>query len=715
MIRCRVCGGENPLGAQFCNRCGSRLDASSAVGTEERKIVTALFCDLVGFTALSETADPEDVDRMLGAYFAMARAAIEAHGGVVEKFIGDAVLGVFGVPAAHEDDPERAVRAALRIADQAAGLLSLDGSPLRLRVGVNTGEALVRLGVAPGSGEPFLAGDTINTASRIQSVAPQSGVAVGLATFEATRDAFDYADLPPATLKGKAEPVAVFQPTSSIAAHGSHPERSSSGPFVGRSAELEQLMGSFERCRSLPEVRLVTLVGEPGLGKTRLTAELRATLDRSGLPVTWLRGRCLPYGEGITFWALGEIVKGRAGILESDPPDAARAKLDAVLPLGDERAWFRERLLPLLGVESASAAEPGELYAAWRRFLQRIAEERPTILVFEDLHWADDGLVSFLEHLADSTAAVPMLILGTARPDLIERRPAFASEAANASRIYLVALADSETAALATALLGDLAVPDDVRTSVARRAGGNPLFIGEVVRLLRDRAIHASEVEGGGASSAGVSDEGLPIPSSIQAVIAARLDALPPATKSLLADAAVVGGVFWSGALVAMGDRSPREVADGLRRLEARELVHASKHSSVAGQDEYAFAHALTRDVAYAQLPRASRASRHVSAAGWIEALAAGRTEDVADVLAYHYTTGLELAQATGQVEQAADLGPPARRFLTLAGDRALNLDARAAVSFFERALALIPIGDAGRAAALARFRGGGEPDRSAP
>ena len=269
---------------------------------------------------------------------------------------------------------------------------------------------------------------------------------------------------------------------------------------------------------------------------------------------------------------------------------------------------------------------------------------------------------------------------------------------------HLVALADSETAALATALLGDLAVPDDVRTSVARRAGGNPLFIGEVVRLLRDRAIHASEVEGGGASSAGVSDEGLPIPSSIQAVIAARLDALPPATKSLLADAAVVGGVFWSGALVAMGDRSPREVADGLRRLEARELVHASKHSSVAGQDEYAFAHALTRDVAYAQLPRASRASRHVSAAGWIEALAAGRTEDVADVLAYHYTTGLELAQATGQVEQAADLGPPARRFLTLAGDRALNLDARAAVSFFERALALIPIGDAGRAAALARF-----------
>ena len=251
-----------------------------------------------------------------------------------------------------------------------------------------------------------------------------------------------------------------------------------------------------------------------------------------------------------------------------------------------------------------------------------------------------------------------MLILGTARPDLFERRPAFASNAANASRIHLVALADAETTALAKALLGDLAVPDDVRTSVARRAGGNPLFIGEVVRLLRDRAIDASEVEGANASDASASDEGLRIPSSIQAVIAARLDALSPATKSLLADAAVVGGVFWSGALVAMGDRSPGEVADGLRQLEARELVHASKQSSVAGQDEYAFAHALTRDVAYAQLPRASRAARHVTAAGWIEALAAGRTEDVADVLAYHYTTALELAQATGQA--GAGCGPGA-------------------------------------------------------
>src|SRR4029079_12758322 len=304
-----------------------------------------------------------------------------------------------------------------------------------------------------------------------------------------------------------------------------------------------------------------------------------------------------------------------------------------------------------------------------------IGDERPTVLVFEDLHWADDGLLAFLEHLANAATGVPMLILGTARPDLFERRPAFASSAPHAARIHLDAFAEAESTALAAALLGDLAIPDDVRTSVARRAGGNPLFIGEVVRLLRDRECQATAGVGAGASDNG----NLPIPSSIQAVIAARLDALSPGTKALLADAAVVGGVFWPGALVAMGHRSALEVADELRGLEARQLVHANTASSVAGQDEYNFADALTRAVPYGQLPRASRAARHVAAARWIEEVAAGRTEDVADVLAYHYTTALDLARATGEAEQAASLGPTARRFLTLAGDRALNLDARAA------------------------------------
>ena len=299
---------------------------------EERKVVSVLFCDLVGFTATSEAADPEDVARMLAAYFEVARSQIEAHGGVVEKFIGDAVVGVFGVPAAHEDDPERAVRAGLRIVEDAEQLHGVGDAPLQLRVGINTGEALVRLDVAPGSGEGFLAGDAINTAARIQSVAPVSGVAVGVATHEATRVVFDYVELEPATLKGKAEPVRVFHAKAPLARLGTDLTRTHDSPFVGREIDLALLKGLFDKTVAASSVQLVTVVGEPGLGKSRLVAELGAHVDALPRLVTWRQGRCLPYGEGITFWALGEILKAHTGILESDPPAVAREKLDAVLP-----------------------------------------------------------------------------------------------------------------------------------------------------------------------------------------------------------------------------------------------------------------------------------------------------------------------------------------------------------------------------------------------
>ena len=350
MVACASCGTNNASGSRFCNACGASLAAMPATAQDERKVVTALFCDLVGFTATSDGADPEDVDRMLTAYFTMARHQVDSHGGVVEKFIGDAILGVFGVPAAHEDDPERAVRAALRICEEAAELQTLGGSPLRLRVGINTGEVLVRLGVAPGSGERFLAGDTINTASRIQSVAPEMSVAVGPATYEATKAVFAYDELPPAVLKGKAEPVRVFRPTASRARLGTDITRTHAGPFIGREIDVGLLKGLFDKSVAADAVGLVTVVGEPGLGKTRLVAELLAYVDARPELVTWRQGRCLPYGEGITFWALGEIVKAHAGILDSDPAAIASAKLEAVLPDGDERPWFRQRLLPLLGI-----------------------------------------------------------------------------------------------------------------------------------------------------------------------------------------------------------------------------------------------------------------------------------------------------------------------------------------------------------------------------
>jgi class 3 adenylate cyclase/tetratricopeptide (TPR) repeat protein len=697
-VTCAVCATANPEGSRFCNSCGSRLPDNVSLA-EERKVITALFCDLVGFTSASESADPEDVDRMLTRYFATARRLIEAHGGVVEKFIGDAVVGVFGVPHAHEDDPERAVRAALRICEDAASLPALRGAPLRLRIGINTGEALVRLNVTPGAGERFLAGDAVNTASRIQSVAPEMGVAVGEATWEATKRGFEYEELPPATLKGKVQPVRVFHPTALRARLGIDLSRSSATPFVGRSAELRRLTGLFDAAISERSIRFATVAGEPGLGKSRLVAELLAYVDAQPILVTWRQGRCLPYGTGISFWALGEILKAHTGILDSDGAEAAAEKLDRTLAEIDERSWLRERLLPLLGIESGPTAGRDEQFAAWRRFLELIAEARPTVLVFEDLHWADESMLMFLENLASQPAAVPLFVIGTTRPELFEGRPAFPG-AADAVRVDLRPLSVDAAGALATALLDGIEVASELLEPILDRAGGNPLFVEEFVRLLRDRDLLVT------GDDRLVLREGaqLPVPESIQALLAARLDALPPESKSVLTDAAVVGTVFWAGAVAATGDLELSRVEAELELLAAHEFIRIAPRSSMAGETEYTFWHALVRDVAYGALPRSARAARHVAVASWIEERASDRVEDVADVLAHHYSTALDLARAVGDDAQSSELEGPALRFLVLAGERALDLDVSAAVGLLERALALSPPGHTDRPTVLRRY-----------
>jgi class 3 adenylate cyclase/tetratricopeptide (TPR) repeat protein len=696
MLVCPNCQTENPEGARFCNACGTRLGAATPL-REERKVVTALFCDLVGFTATSEGADPEDVDRMLGRYFATARTHIEAHGGVVEKFIGDAVVGVFGVPAAHEDDPERAVRAALRIAEDAGRLPALRGAPLRLRIGINTGEALVRHGIEPGGGERFLAGDAINTASRIQSVAPEMGVAVGLTTYEATAAQFEYEDLEPATLKGKAEPVRIFHPRAPRARLGVDLTRAQNTPFVGRDADLRNLTQLFDEAVGKRAVRFAAIVGEPGIGKSRLVAELLAYVDAQPMLVIWRQGRCLPYGAGISFWALGEIVKAHAGILESDPTTVAIEKLGRVLPESDDRSWFVERLLPLIGIESASRAEHDEQFTAWRRFVQLIAKDRPAVIVFEDLHWADDPMLAFLESIAEPGPEVPLLIVGTSRPELRDRRSTL--DAAEL-RIDLGPLTADAAGDLADRLLEAAAIGPELRGPILDRAEGNPLFVEELIRWLKDRDV-LDRTHGVLRLRVGVE---LPLPESIHALLAARLDALPAPWKSLLADAAVVGKVFWAGAVAAMGERDPATVEDALQALTGKEFVRPVQTTSMAGESEYTFWHVLTRDVAYTALPRAARATRHVAAARWIEARAGDRVEDVADVLAYHYTTALDLAHAVGDTEDAAGLETQSLRFLTLAGGRALNLDSSRAVELLERALSLTPPGHPDRAATLVPY-----------
>jgi class 3 adenylate cyclase/tetratricopeptide (TPR) repeat protein len=700
MVTCPTCGTENAGGSRFCNNCGTALATPAPASLpEERKVVSALFCDLVGFTATSEGADPEDVDRMLTTYFAMARGQIEAYGGVVEKFIGDAVLGVFGVPAAHEDDPERAVRAALRICDEAEHLQTLGDAPLRLRVGINTGEVLVRLGVTPGSGERFLAGDTINTASRIQSVAPEMGVAVGLVTHAATKAVFEYVELPPAVLKGKAEPVRVFQPTASRARFGVDVTRTHDSVYIGREIDLALLKGLFDKSVAGSSVQFVTVVGEPGIGKSRIVAELLAHAQSRAPGLTWRQGRCLPYGDGVTFWALGEIVKAQAGILESDDPDTAGAKIDEAVPAGPDRDWLRQRLRPLVGVDVSSGAEREELFAAWRTFLEEVAEAHPTVLVFEDIHWADDAMLAFLEHLADRAEGVPLMVVATARPELFERHATFASGLHNVNRINLSPLSDAETGQLVAGLLGAV-VPPELQGPILERAEGNPLYAEEFARLLRDRDLLV-EADGVIALRPGAA---LPLPDSIGALIAARLDTLPADRKAMLADAAVVGKVFWAGAVAAMGGREVRAVTDAMRELARKELVRPARHSSMAGEEEHSFWHVLARDVAYAQLPRPSRAARHVAAARWLEGKAGERVEDIAEVLAHHWATALELSNASGQTDRAASLEPNAIRYLLLAGDKAMNLDVAAAVASYERALALTPPGNPQRPDVLARF-----------
>jgi class 3 adenylate cyclase len=419
---CPRCGHENSASAKFCEECGAPLaEAHAAAVQEERKVVSVLFCDLVGFTAASDAADPEDVRARIRPYHARLRQEIERYGGTVEKVVGDAVMAVFGAPLAHEDDAERAVRAGLRILETIEELNESDPDlSLQVRIGINTGEAVVALGARPEQGEGIVTGDVVNTASRLQGAAPVDGIAVSEQAYRQTERVFEYEELEPVQVKGKTEPLALYRPLVARARFGSDVTRTHTAPLVGRELEKTLVVGTFERSVQQRSCQLVTIVGEPGVGKSRLCAELFGYIEERPELVTWRQGRCLPYGEGIAFWALGEIVKAECGILESDSPDEAEAKLERALPVDDpDRVWLRARLSALVGAP-AEAASQEESFTAWPRFVEGLASEGRTVLVFEDLHWADDTLLSFLEHLADWSQGVPLLVLCTARPELQE-------------------------------------------------------------------------------------------------------------------------------------------------------------------------------------------------------------------------------------------------------------------------------------------------------
>jgi len=696
--RCPSCGQDNAERARFCSACGAELDGPVGPDAEERKVVSVLFVDLVGFTARSDRSDPEDVRATLRVYHERLKREIERFGGTVEKFVGDAVMAVFGAPVAHEDDAERAVRSALRIVDAIDELNEeRPGLDLSIRAAVNTGEAVVTLVARPELGEGFVTGDVVNVASRLQSVAPVGGVVVGDLTHRATHGPIEYEELEPVTVKGKDEPIAIWRATGARSRFGVDVEQRTQAPLIGRDHELTLLQDLYSRVARDQTVQLVTVVGEPGVGKSRLVWEFQRFIDDLPDLITWRQGRCLPYGEGITFWALGEVVKSHAGILENDTPDDAAEKLRlavaSVVEEESEREWIRSRLEPLVGLgEEAETAEREESFTAWQSFLEAIASRSAFVLVIEDLHWADPAMLVFIEHLADWASGVPLFVLCTARPELYERDSAWGGGKRNHTAVSLGPLSADETARLIAALLERAVLPAATQSALLARAGGNPLYAEEFIRMLVDRGVL---VQRGAAWEFTEDEEGIPVPETVHALIAARLDTLSPRRKALLQDAAVIGKVFWAGALAELGGLGPRDVREDLHELARKELLRPARRPSIDGETEYAFWHVLIRDVAYGQIPRAARAAKHRAAASWIERIAGERVADSAELIAHHYEQALEFARAAGT--DTGDLEAQARRFLILAAERALRLDVAKAWIFFERAFALTRPGDPDR------------------
>ncbi|GAA3591529.1 ATP-binding protein [Kribbella ginsengisoli] len=649
---------------------------------EERKVVSVLFCDLVGFTAAAEAADPEDVRRWLTPYQRTLKTTVERFGGTVEKFAGDAILAVFGAPLSREDDAERAVRAGLAILDELAG------GTLQVRIGIETGEALVEINARPELGEPFVTGLVVNTAARLQTSAPIGAVVVGAATYAATSRVFEYEPLEPVAAKGIRRPLQRWQAGEARARVGADVIRDLTTPMVGRQRDLSLLRMAFDKAVAERSPQFVTLLGEPGIGKSRLVAELGAELDKLDDMIIWREGRCLPYGEG-PFWPIAEIVKAQAGIRESDPPARAAEKLEEILPEAD-RSWLRARVRPLVGAEADGkpvAVAQEESFAAWRELLESFAESYPTVLVLEDLHWARDALLAFVDHLVEWVKELPLLVVITARPELLERGAHWTRGQQNAWMIGLAPLSGSETDQLFGELLTGDRLPPRTRADLVGRADGNPLYAEELARMVNE-----------------LGPGSVALPSGITSIIAARLDTLEPDRKALLANAAVIGRVFWAEAVAALVDREPADVVQELQELARKELVRPIRQSSLEGQREYSFWHSLTRDVAYSQVPRAARSARHVAAADWLESQCSAGQGDTTSVIAHHLGTALQLADAVGDLELVEQLAPRARGYLRRAAEQAMNLDATEAMELLDQALGLTPEGDPDRPEVLARW-----------
>jgi class 3 adenylate cyclase len=591
---CASCGQDNPAIARFCLACGRPLDGGAAP-REERRLVSVLFVDIVGFTSLAERLDPEDVQALLRPYYDAVRGEIESFGGVVEKFIGDAVVGVFGAPVAYGDDADRAVRAALTVRDTIEAMDDADPRlDLKVRIAVNTGEALVIVNARPALGEAMVTGDVVNTAARLQTAAPVGAVLVGEETYKATKDAILYAPTTAVEAKGKEQPVTAWVALQEARPPGDRPAR---GPLVGRRHELDVLRGTWDRLAAERGPHLVTIIGPAGVGKTRLAGEFAAMVKgRGGRTV---RGRALPYRESTAYSAFAFQLKQLCGIFETDSVDAALKKLDDAISTLLQPAEAQEvtkHLGIILGLDpSATIADRDSLFFSIRSFIEAVAADQPTMLVFEDIHWGDAALLDLVELLAARLRDVPVLVLALARPELFDLRPGWGGGLLAHTALPLGPLDAGEATGLAAHRLADGGATESLERAgdLAAIADGNPLFIEQLAAALAESG-----------------DPAAPLPTTVRGIIAARLDALPPRERAILLDAAVAGRVFWRGALERMGDTAPEALTDALAELQRRELISRQTISALEGHHQYSFNHVLVRDVAYELLPRAGSVKR---------------------------------------------------------------------------------------------------------
>ena len=687
---CPSCGAPHSPGQRFCAECGTGLAAAPPAApplareapAAERRLVTVLFADLVGFTAASEQRDAEETRELLSRYFDTCRRLIDLYGGTVEKFIGDAVMAVWGTPTATEDDAERAVRAALDLVAAVSALGQETGAEeLRARAGVLTGEAAVTIGA---EGEGMVAGDLVNTASRVQSAAEPGTVYVGDSTRRTTEQTIVYEDAGTFELKGKEGLTPLWKAQRVVSGlRGSLKSHGLEAPFVGRDRELRQIKELFHVCADERKAHLISVTGIAGIGKSRLAWEFYKYFDGIASTVYWHRGRCLSYGEGVTYWALADMVRMRCRIGEDEEPAAAHAKLRATLEElildAEEREFLEPRLAHLLGLAEHHARDQQDLFAAWRLFFERLAENYPTVLAFEDMQWADESLLDFVEYLLDWSRNHPILVLTLARPELLERRPTWGAGQRSFTSLYLEPLLQQPMEELLTGLVPGL--PSEVRDRILARAEGIPLYAVETVRMLLDRGLL---VQDGPAYRLTGEVEALEVPETLHALIAARLDGLSAEERKLLQDAAVLGKTFTPAAVTALAETDVEALLTSLVRKEVLG-VQADPRSPEHGQ--YGFLQDLVRHVAYETLSKRDRRTKHLAAAGYLRSAFAAEDDEVVEVIASHYVAAYEAAP---DAEDAVEIRAKAQGMLVRAGQRAESLAAAAeARRYFEQATKL--------------------------